>query len=80
MTTSVLLICAIIAYIIIVDKNVEDYIVLLFRMCKINVQKIYWIIRLHPNNPITNLMNRMKYAKIAEELEKEFSDKVSNSN
>lgn len=76
MTTSILLICAIIAYIIIADKNVEDYIVLLFRIFKINLQKIYWFIRIHPSNPITNLINRWKYAKIARELEKEFSDSL----
>jgi len=30
---------------------------------------------LHPKNPITNLMMRQKYARIAEELQKEFSEK-----
>jgi hypothetical protein len=48
-------------------------------MIKINIGRAYWMIRLHPKNPITNLMMRWEYDKIAKELEKEFNDKLSNS-
>jgi hypothetical protein len=64
---------AIIAYLMITDKNVADYLTLVFKMMKINVERMFWMIRLHPKNPITNLMMRWKYDKIAKELEKEFS-------
>jgi hypothetical protein len=68
-----LILFAILAYLILTDKNVEDYLTLIFKMMKINVERMFWMIRLHPKNPITNLMMRWKYDKIAKELEKEFS-------
>jgi hypothetical protein len=64
---------AILAYLILTDKNVADYLTLIFKMMKINVERMFWMIRLHPKNPITNLMMRWKYDRIAKELEKEFS-------
>ena len=57
----------------ILDPNVGEYLTLVFKMTKINIERVYWMIRLHPKNPITNLMMRWEYAKIAKELEKEFS-------
>jgi hypothetical protein len=68
-----LIIFAILSYLIISDKNVADYLTLVFKIIKVNIERVYWMIRLHPKNPITNLMMRWKYAKIARELEKEFS-------
>jgi hypothetical protein len=64
---------AILAYLILTDKNVADYLTLVFKMMRLNVERMFWMIRLHPKNPITNLMMRWKYDKIAKELEKEFS-------
>ncbi len=43
-----------------------------------NFERYIWMVRLHPKNPITNLMVRQKYARIARELDKEFNDKLSN--
>ena len=59
----------------ILDPNVGEYLTLVFKMTKINIERVYWMIRLHPKNPITNLMMRWEYAKIARELEKEFSQR-----
>jgi hypothetical protein len=70
---SILLVFGVIAYIMIIDPNVNEYLTLVFKIIKVNIERVYWMIRLHPKNPITNLMMRWKYAKIAKELEKEFS-------
>jgi hypothetical protein len=72
------IIFAIIAYLIITDKNVADYLTLVFRMSKLNIERMFWMIRLHPKNPITNLIKRWEYDKIAKELQKEFNVSVSN--
>jgi hypothetical protein len=75
-----LILFAILAYLILTDKNVADYLTLVFRIMKLNIDRNLWMIRLHPKNPITNLIMRWKYDRIAKELEKEFDDKLSNSN
>jgi hypothetical protein len=66
-----LILFAIIAYLMLTDRNVADYLTLVFKMMKINVERMFWMIRLHPKNPITNLMMRWKYDKIARELQEE---------
>jgi hypothetical protein len=73
-----LIIFAIIAYLIISDKNVADYLTLVFRMSKLNIERMFWMIRLHPKNPITNLIKRWEYDKIARELQKEFNVSVQS--
>lgn len=71
----ILLLFGVIAYMMIIDPNVAEYLTLVFKMIKINVERVYWMIRLHPKNPVTNLMMRLEYDKIARELEKEFAEK-----
>jgi hypothetical protein len=80
--STLIIIFGIVAYLIIVDKNVADYLTLLFKMMKINADRTYWMIRLHPKNPITNLMMRIEYDRIAKELHRELikNDDISNSN
>ena len=56
-----------------VDKNVADYLTLVFKMTKLNIERAFWMIRLHPKNPITNLMKQWEYERIAKELEKELN-------
>jgi hypothetical protein len=60
---------------IVIDANVADYIVLLTRIIKLNTERVFWMIRLHPKNPISNFMMNRKYDKIAKELEEEFRKK-----
>jgi site-specific DNA-adenine methylase len=72
---SIILIFGILAYVIITDPNVGEYLILFFKVIKMNFERYIWMVRLHPKNPITNLMMRQKYARIAEELQKEFSEK-----
>ena len=62
---------AILAYLILTDKNVADYLTLVFKMTRLNVERMFWMIRFHPKNPITNLMMRWKYERIARELQEE---------
>jgi hypothetical protein len=66
-----LILFAILAYLILTDKNVADYLTLVFKMMRLNIERTLWMIRLHPKNPITNLMMRWKYERIARELQKE---------
>jgi hypothetical protein len=77
----ILLAFGIVIYIMIVDPNVNEYIILFLKMIRVNVERVYWMIRLHPKNPITNLIMRWKYDKIAKELHAELikNDKLSNA-
>ena len=62
----------ILAYLMWVDENVAVYLTLIFKIIKINTERMLWMIKLHPYNPITNLIMKLKYDKIAKELEKEY--------
>ena len=66
-----LILFAILAYLILTDKNVADYLTLVFKMTRLNIERMFWMIRFHPKNPITNLMMRWKYDRIARELQEE---------
>lgn len=77
--SSCLILFVIFAYLIIVDKNVAEYLTLIFKISRLNVERILWMIKFHPRNPISNLMLKWKYDKIARDLEKQFSDKLPNS-
>ena len=65
----------ILAYLMWVDENVTVYLTLIFKIIRINTERMLWMIRLHPYNPITNLIMKLKYDKIAKELEKEFLER-----
>jgi hypothetical protein len=78
--TAILTLSIIICYIILTDKNVEDYLILIFKIIKINIKRMFWMIRLHPKNPITNLMVKWKYEKLARELQVEMEYKVTELN
>lgn len=59
----------------IVDQNVADYLLLVFKMVGLNFRRFVWMIRFHPQNPITNFIMARKYEQLAKELEKEFAEK-----
>jgi hypothetical protein len=71
-----LIIFVVVGYMIIIDPNVSEYLTLVFKMIQLNIERAFWMIRLHPRNPIVNLINRWKYDKIAKELQKEFDDSL----
>jgi hypothetical protein len=63
-----LLVLGITAYIIIIDQNVAEYLLLVFKMMKLNVVRLLWMIRFHPNNFITTWIQNRKYDRIAKEM------------
>ncbi len=69
--SSILIFFSIIIYIIIVDKNVEDFLILLLKIGKVNLERLVWMIRFHPRNPITNFIQARKYEKLAKDLHNE---------
>ena len=66
-----LLVLGITAYIMIIDQNVAEYFLLVFRMMKLNMVRLLWMIRLHPNNFITTWLQNRKYDKMAKEMMEE---------
>ncbi len=70
---SLFIVFIIIATMIILDNNVGLYINLILKKLKIDIEKLWWIIKFHPNNFITTWIRNREYNKIAKELEKEFS-------
>jgi hypothetical protein len=73
-----LIIFGVVAYMMLVDENVGIYLTLVFKMIKVNFERIFWMIRLHPNNPITNLKKKWEYDKIAKELMEELNVSVQS--
>jgi hypothetical protein len=71
-----LLVLGIIAYIMIIDQNVADYFLLVFKMMKLNMVRLLWMIRFHPNNFVTTWIQNHKYDRMAKELEKELNDSI----
>jgi hypothetical protein len=67
-----LVIFGILAYLIWVDENVIIYLTLIFKILRVNTERMLWMIRFHPRNPITNLMMKWKYDRIARDLMKEY--------
>ena len=77
LNSTLLVIFGVVSYLMIVDENVADYLTLVFKMTKMNIERMFWMIRLHPKNPITNMMMKWKYDQIARELERELQSKDS---
>lgn len=73
-----LIIFGVIAYMMIIDENVAVYITLIFKILKVNTERLVWMVKYHPNNFITTFLNNRKYDRIARELEKEFQTKMES--
>lgn len=73
--STLFIIFCIIGYIMVVDKNAAQYFILLTRVITLNVERWYWMIRLHPKNFVTTWINNRKYDKIARQIHKEFQDR-----
>ena len=74
-----LLVLGIVLYVMIIDQNVAEYLLLVFKMMKLNVVRLLWMIRFHPNNFITTWTQNRKYDRMAKELEKELNDSITNN-
>jgi hypothetical protein len=66
----------IIATMILLDNNVGVYFVLIFKIINVNIQRFFWMVRLHPKNFITTWLQNQKYDKIARELARKNEDKM----
>ena len=66
-----LLVLGIVLYVMIIDQNVAEYLLLVFKMMKLNVVRLLWMIRFHPNNFITTWIQNRKYDRIAKEMMEE---------
>lgn len=75
---SLLIVFTVIAAMIVIDNNVAVYITLIFKILKVNFERLIWMIKFHPNNFITTWIQNRKYDKIARELEKEFMNHENN--
>ena len=72
--SGLLFIFFILAAMMLIDKNVADYFLLVLKIAKITLERYLWMIRFHPKNPITNFIMKRRYAKIAKELHKELTN------
>ena len=60
---------------IVIDPNVGDYITLIIRFIGIQLQRLFWMIKYHPNNFITTWIQNQKYDRIARQLREELDKK-----
>ena len=61
----------IIASMMIIDANVSAAFILGLKIIKIWIERLYYIILLHPKNPIVNLKRKWEYDRLAKELHEE---------
>lgn len=73
-----LIIFGIFVYLMWIDENILIYLTLIFKILKINTERMLWMIRFHPRNPITNLIMKLKYDKIARQLQKELNVSIQD--
>ena len=71
--STILIAVAIVSYIVLTDRNVADYLILVFKMMNINTQRFLWMLKYHPNNFVTTFIQNRKYSKIAKELHEELT-------
>jgi len=65
---------SIIATMVVIDQNVGEYIVLLSKLVKSKIEKLYWMSRFHPvllSSPIGRWWMMRKYIKEVEKIKKE---------
>ena len=64
---------SILVYMMAVDENVSKYILLLWKTLSVNIQRFFWMLWFHPENPIGRYIIWRRSLRIAKELEKEFN-------
>jgi hypothetical protein len=65
---------AILAYMIVVDKNVAIFIELMIRFAWVQIKRAWWIIRLHPANPIPRWTLNWRIKRMTRQLEKDLKN------
>lgn len=61
---------AIIAYMMVVDKNVATFIDLMVRYAGVQLKRAWWIVRFHPANPIPRWTLNWRIERMTRQLEK----------
>jgi hypothetical protein len=61
----------VLAYLIIVDKNVGIFIDLMIRYAWVQVKRAWWIVRFHPINPIPRWTLKWRVERMTRQLEKD---------
>ena len=69
---------SVIAYMMVVDRNVVTFIDLAFRFAGIQLKRAWWIIRFHPINPIPRWTLKWRIERMTKQLEKDL--KIQNKN
>jgi len=64
----------VIAVAMVIDKNVADFFLLCLKFVGVQFQRWWWMVRFHPQNPLTNFIMERKMAKLARDLQKEYAD------
>ena len=62
---------AIIAYMMVVDRNVVTFIDLMFRYAGVQLKRAWFIVKFHPANPITRWIFERRIERMTRELEEE---------
>lgn len=70
---TLLIVFTLIAGMMLIDKNVADYISLLVSIVRMHFERMKFMMIYHPKNPITNYIQSQKMKKIAIELMKEYN-------
>ncbi len=73
---------AVIITMMIIDPNVSEYIVILSKIVKVNIERVFWMIRFHPvifSSPIGKWWMMRKYMKTVKELSQELAQKDSDA-
>ena len=75
---SLLTVFVIILTVIVIDQNIGDYLILLTKSVRLNVERMFWMIRFHPailSSPIGKWWMMRKYMRTVKELSQELSQK-----
>ncbi len=73
---------AVIITMMIIDPNVSEYIVILSKIVKVNIERVFWMIRFHPvifSSPIGKWWMMRKYMKTVKELSQELAQEDSDA-
>lgn len=72
---SLFLVFVVLSYLIVTDKSVATFVILLQKIVKLNFEKLKWWILYNPANPIVKYLMHRRSIKMAEELMKTFEEK-----
>ncbi len=69
---------SVIAYMMVVDRNVVTLIELMFQYAGVQLKRAWWIIRFYPINPIPRWTLKWRIERMTKQLEKDL--KIQNKN